>query len=202
MQNWSAEISPLRPPYKGINIALRSGDQPLRFAEMIELLRTDRSFGDWYSSILRQPDFPAFFWEHPPLTLARLVEPAEFVLLTAPVLQSLRPDQAAFSEHFNAARSGGSESAVTGFRNIGGDALLIVPCPKGEPEQYTHLGAFIRRAPATQIEEFWRATAEAVTENLGERPMWLSTSGLGVAWLHVRLDSRPKYYQYRPYTET
>ncbi|MGI9175867.1 MAG: DUF6940 family protein [Rhodothermales bacterium] len=24
--------------------------------------------------------------------------------------------------------------------------------------------------------------------------MWLSTAGGGVSWLHVRLDSRPKYY--------
>jgi len=31
------------------------------------------------------------------------------------------------------------------------------------------------------------------------RRTWLSTSGLGVGWLHVRLDSRPKYYTYEPY---
>mmetsp|Transcript_9405 Transcript_9405/g.21189 ORF Transcript_9405/g.21189 Transcript_9405/m.21189 type:complete len:541 (+) Transcript_9405:444-2066(+) len=27
-------------------------------------------------------------------------------------------------------------------------------------------------------------------------PVWLSTSGMGVPWLHVRLDSSPKYYTY------
>ncbi|MDF9799652.1 hypothetical protein OKW21_004915 [Catalinimonas alkaloidigena] len=27
----------------------------------------------------------------------------------------------------------------------------------------------------------------------------MSTSGLGVYWLHIRLDSRPKYYQFDPY---
>jgi len=30
-------------------------------------------------------------------------------------------------------------------------------------------------------------------------PTWLSTAGGGVAWLHVRLDTRPKYYRYNPY---
>ena len=30
-------------------------------------------------------------------------------------------------------------------------------------------------------------------------PVWTSTSGLGVYWLHVRLDSRPKYYQHQPF---
>lgn len=29
--------------------------------------------------------------------------------------------------------------------------------------------------------------------------VWLSTNGVSTAWLHVRLDSRPKYYHYIPY---
>ena len=33
----------------------------------------------------------------------------------------------------------------------------------------------------------------------GGTPVWMSTSGAGVSWLHIRLDSRPKYYQYRPF---
>jgi hypothetical protein len=28
---------------------------------------------------------------------------------------------------------------------------------------------------------------------------WVSTSGLGVPWVHVRLDERPKYFQFGPY---
>lgn len=32
-------------------------------------------------------------------------------------------------------------------------------------------------------------------------PIWLSTSGLGVYWLHMRLDRRPKYYTYEPFKE-
>ena len=31
------------------------------------------------------------------------------------------------------------------------------------------------------------------------RPLWLNTSGAAVAWLHVRLDSSPKYYRHREY---
>ena len=29
--------------------------------------------------------------------------------------------------------------------------------------------------------------------------LWLSTAGLGVYWLHLRLDTRPKYYSFQPY---
>jgi hypothetical protein len=42
----------------------------------------------------------------------------------------------------------------------------------------------------------------AVDEQLGEQPLWLSTAGTGIFWLHVRLDSRPKYYTYQPYRES
>jgi len=38
-----------------------------------------------------------------------------------------------------------------------------------------------------------------VRQRLGERRLWISTAGGGVAWLHVRLDSSPKYYGFRPY---
>ena len=34
---------------------------------------------------------------------------------------------------------------------------------------------------------------------LSDQPLWVSTCGLGVYWLHVRLDSFPKYYRYAPY---
>jgi hypothetical protein len=46
----------------------------------------------------------------------------------------------------------------------------------------------------------WATAARLVRENLGDTPRWLSTAGLGVPWLHLRLDSYPKYYRYRPYT--
>ena len=34
---------------------------------------------------------------------------------------------------------------------------------------------------------------------VGVKPVWLSTAGAGVAWVHVRLDDRPKYYGYDAY---
>jgi hypothetical protein len=33
------------------------------------------------------------------------------------------------------------------------------------------------------------------------KPVWFSTSGMGVAWLHFRLDERPKYYTFRAFAE-
>ena len=36
-------------------------------------------------------------------------------------------------------------------------------------------------------------------ENLCEQPRWLSTAGMGIPWVHVRIDSYPKYYRFPPY---
>ncbi len=37
--------------------------------------------------------------------------------------------------------------------------------------------------------------------SVAAKPVWFSTSGMGVAWLHFRLDKRPKYYTYRAFAE-
>ena len=196
---WIAGISPLASGQEGIITTLHCGNRPLSFGDLFELLASSARFARWYSSILLDSGYPAFFWEHPPLFSTNLSDPAEFVLLDAPTLASLRPDPNTFAEHFARAERRKSDYPVIRFENLGGDALLVVPCPDKQSEQYPHLAAFLRCAPAPQILEFWRVTANAVIEKAGRDPLWLSTSGLGVAWLHVRLDSRPKYYQYRPY---
>ena len=64
---------------------------------------------------------------------------------------------------------------------------------------YPHLASFVRTAPEEQIQDFWKEVSQTYDADLGESPKWLSTSGLGVYWLHVRVDSRPKYYTYSPY---
>jgi hypothetical protein len=47
----------------------------------------------------------------------------------------------------------------------------------------------------------WRNVGETMQQRITDRPVWLNTAGGGVSWLHVRLDSWPKYYRFRPYTE-
>ena len=115
------------------------------------------------------------------------------MVLPAAALERARPDAAAFAEHFER----GGEIVV--FDNLGGDATLVVPAPRAQPQCYTHLAAFVRAAPAAQVRALWRAVASATIAAIGDRPRWLSTAGLGVFWLHVRLDSRPKYYRHDPY---
>ncbi|KAK3265342.1 hypothetical protein CYMTET_25968 [Cymbomonas tetramitiformis] len=115
----------------------------------------------------------------------------------------IEQDEEAFAEHFD--RCGGKSSAIT-FHNLGRDALLAVPCPgfghATQPTDFSHMAAFMRSATQQQIHELWQTIGKAMEQRLksdaGKR-IWLNTSGLGVYWLHIRLDTIPKYYQYLPY---
>ena len=167
----------------------------MSFRRLFHLLGTDAEFRAWYSRVLIDASFEAFFWEHPPLTTESFDDEAAFVLLDAPSLAGIKAEPAPFESEF--AKQPGQDVLV--FPNLGGDALLIVPRPLGRPEAYPHLAAFLRDAPAGQVQALWKAVAGVVRDHLGLQPHWLSTAGLGVAWLHLRLDTRPKYYRFEPY---
>lgn len=189
---WSARRDVL-PAGRGWRFTLDRHSQPATVAEVIAGWQSDPAFRTLFNSLLADSPFAAFRWETPGVMSDTLTRPFECVLLDSPGLDR-RPDPEAFAEHF-----ADTESGVVTFPNLGGDAILIVPCPLADPPAYGHLAAFVRLAPETQRDALWRAVGEAMAARVGEHPVWLSTAGAGVLWLHVRLDDRPKYYGHRPY---
>ena len=181
----------------GRKYRLFEGDSPLPFRRFFELLASDEAFTDCFCGHLSSFEAEAFYWELPPLTTATIDGDTEFVLIEAPALARFGPERAPFEEHFR--RAPGEDVIV--FPNLGGDAVLVVPCPQGPDENYPHLAAFLRGADKQQVRALWRVTAQEMLRRAGTRPTWLSTAGGGVAWLHIRLDSRPKYYSHAPYRD-
>lgn len=169
------------------------GNRTLSFADILEGWKAP-DFADFFTEIMAASPFEACFWEMPPLATGPLDNAFECVLIDSPSLARVPAEPGAFSSHF-----AGEEEVVT-FYNLGGDALLVAPCPGTNQDAYPHLLAFCRHAPGSQQRALWCAVAKALGKRLGDKPVWLSTSGLGVYWLHIRLDNRPKYYQYQPYT--
>jgi hypothetical protein len=149
--------------------------------------------------LLAAAPYQAFFFETPPITAGQ--QSLEFVLVDAPALDrrfTRRPDRAAFAERFADAKS---DWGVV-FPNLSGDATLIAPKPISKNLNcYPHLASFVRSGPSAQVEEVWKLTARTLLTRLNDhsQAIWLSTSGLGVGWLHFRLDETPKYYTYDPY---
>jgi hypothetical protein len=188
---WSASCQELANR-QVLKMAIELDSTPVSYAEILRRWQGDKEFRSFFIDLLADSPFSAFRWETPPITASTASRPFELVLLDSPGLAS-RPDPEAFADHFE------PEEEVVVFPNLGGDAILVVPCPNGPASVYGHLAAFLRGAPDSQKHSLWAKVGKAMEQRIGTAPVWLSTAGAGVSWLHVRLDDRPKYYGYAPY---
>jgi len=173
--------------------ALTADRRALSFDEVFALWRTNRAFRDFWTESLRRIPFAGFCWECPMLTTARARAAFECVFVDSPLLAQGASDPDPFAEHFD------PDSSTATFASLGRDAVLVAPFPDASGSDFGHLAAFLATADAARASDLWQAVGEALDTRLGDTPLWLSTAGLGVAWLHVRLDSRPKYYRHLAY---
>jgi hypothetical protein len=181
---------------KAIRVSIDLKGSPVSYSEVLSLWQESSDFRTTFIQTLANSGFAAFRWETPPITKATANRPFEFVMLNCPELKG-SPDVEAFAEHFRGVPQGG----VVEFSNLGKDAILVVPCPSEPLWAYIHIGTFTRSAPEAQKHALWQLVGGSMQRRLSNIPVWLSTAGAGVAWLHVRLDDRPKYYAYEPYKE-
>lgn len=179
---------------KAVKYVICQQDQQLSFSDFLGLLQHNQEFLSFYINLLKEIPFQAYHWETPPVTAATVDRPFAFVATNSPGID-LPPDPGPFRQYFEHATS----NDVAVFNNLGNDARLIAPAPEGKDQNYSHIGVFTREAPEAQMHSLWQTVGRVTEESLSEKPIWLNTAGGGVAWLHVRLDSRPKYYRHRPY---
>ena len=174
---------------------LFAGDNPMSYRHFIDQLSGETKFRQEFNALLASSKFSAYRFETPVLTGDTMDEPFEFVLIDAPGLCRRNTDAHTFAQYFS------SEEPVVKFKSLGADATLIAPSPEtsinADQDCYKHLASFVRNAPAEQIDALWELVGQALQNNGG--PVWFNTEGSGVAWLHIRLDTRPKYYGYAPY---
>ncbi len=181
---------------KGLRFTIDLNGRPASYAEVLLGWQEDQGFRAVFNELLADTPFTAFRWETPSVQTSSLTRPFECVVLDAPGL-ARSPDSDAFAEYFRKV-----EGDVVAFPNLGGDAIMVVPCPIAELTAYGHLGAFVRFAPQQQQHALWRSIGEAMSRRVSAEPVWLSTAGAGVSWLHVRLDNRPKYYGFEAYRQS
>ena len=181
---------------RGQRIVLIRDGEPLPYSGVIGLWQADANFRAYFTGLLAAAPYRAFRWETPAICGSTKGIPFECVVLDDPSLDCT-PEPWVFAAHF---AKPGEEDSVLAFANLGHDAVLVAPRPLGPEDNYGHLAAFLRQAPEIQIHAFWRRVGLEMERRLTQPgPIWLSTAGGAVAWLHVRLDTRPKYYRHTPY---
>ncbi|MCZ6716991.1 MAG: hypothetical protein O6946_08005 [Gammaproteobacteria bacterium] len=192
---WNAQIQTLDAG-RIQKIKVAQDKEPVRYCDVVQAWQDNEEFRSFFISLIAKAPFPAFYWETPPVTAATIDQEFEFVLVDSPQLRDARADLLTFASYFESLCV---DHNVVRFWNLGRDALLVVPCPLDPGAAYAHLAEFTRNAPLEQQHALWKSVGIAVGEQLGDQPLWLSTAGTGIFWLHVRLDSRPKYYTHDPY---
>jgi hypothetical protein len=171
-------------------VLLSKHADPITFAEVLAGWGDDKGFRAFFLAELRRAPFGAFFWELPPLRANTLERPYEHVVLEREALTRMSPNPSAFLSMLHAEAD---SEWVASFPNIGGDAILVVPKPLAGKAGYGHLGAFLQVAPDEQQHALLQVLGGATKASLqrSDNSIWISTAGLGVPWLHVRLDLTP-----------
>lgn len=195
-----------------------STEQPISIHDWMSLVSTSSPLGVQaavdLSDIIAYSPYASVLFEIPGTTLqSSSSDQFEFAIINQPALQRFAesmPDKMAFDEHFNTCKKNEKDKTVCSFANLGGDAKLVSPLPQSniDDKSYAHLAIFIRNAHRNrdQVTEFWKLAASTYINVLKQKnevdkdaKTWFSTNGMGVSWLHLRIDNRPKYYSYNPF---
>ncbi|MBA4029869.1 MAG: hypothetical protein C0478_02990 [Planctomyces sp.] len=191
---WTAVVDPLKGE-AGFRCSLRKVGAVGTWRDVATALAGDPAVRKLLNQTLAEIPGMAFRWECPGITQERFDRPFECVVLDDQSLHRT-PDISPFASHLKQC-----QTLVAVFDNLGGDATLVVPTKATDANAYGHLASFVRLAPDNQQDELWQRVGETLLWKVGAVPVWLNTAGAGVAWLHVRLDSRPKYYHHGPYRQ-
>lgn len=183
---------------------------PLTWADALSLLATgDAEFlaelrgacvdAGWQLGDGQSPR--AYFLETPPLSRATAATTVfETTFVPAPGLGSRKTSFASFAEYRDSGQRG-----VASFANLQRDAVLVVPVPvppydRNSAATCGHLQAYMAAPWDEQHAELWRAVGRAARHQMDAWPVvWVSTHGLGVPWLHVRVERTPKYISHGAY---
>ncbi len=95
----------------------------LTFAEVLRGWSSNESFRRQWIAWLGEVPFDAYVWECPPVTSQTVSRAFECVFVSSPSLARMPADKQAFAEQFRPA------CQVVTFGNLGGDAVLVAPCP-------------------------------------------------------------------------
>ena len=124
--------------------------------------------------------YKAYFWE---CDIVDMKKPFRFAIFDSKTLAERKQDNDAFKGAVIC------NKYVISFPNLSKNIDLVVPCKKSNHSDYTSLSTFSRTAPIKQQVAFWKKVGKKIKN--GD---WISTSGLGVSWLHVRISKTPTYY--------
>ena len=141
-------------------------------------------------------NFKSIFIEFPCLT--NLMEKFEFVIINAVQMENIIPNSSSFKINHN------NNNNIIITKSLSMDTTLIIPNINSK-NNYADIYNFLdpnnnNLVDIDIISKFWENTASQIILELNsKKKIWISTSGLAVHWLHLRISESPKYYNHEPY---
>ena len=188
--------------YKG-NRRLTCGDvlDEMGRTSFVEALR-------WFLDVLNPFTQNAFYFLMcTPFQSNFISRPFTLILLKSTRWWSRPPTTADYSKYkeYVAQQCNTPNNHVMSFQSKSNDTLLVCPCPERgngiEAENYAHIGKYLKLSSAKERLSLFRAIQKEVRLHLLSQkgssgvPMFVSTHGLDIPWLHFRLETPlPKHY--------
>ena len=160
---------------------------------------------DWKNGVLLK--YPkrikkSFFWETKPIYKKNdkknnILGMYKEKFIQSNKLEKLRQNYKPFSKQIKEA----DNKYCLSFYNLDKTSLLIIPYPR-KNKNFSTLKKFIDNSSKLQQKKFWMLVSESISIMLKKHnKIWVSTHGLGVSYLHVRIDTKPKYYKTTEFTK-
>jgi hypothetical protein len=106
----------------------------------------------------------------------------EFVYAKLPKKQ----DYTKYKKYFKNARF------AVAFMNLTNDVMLVVPVPRNK--NFATVYDFSKNASKLHQRMFWKFVAKIARQEAKKGDVYISTHGLGVPYLHVRISHKPIHY--------
>jgi len=134
---------------------------------------------------IKFPNKP-FMWKCKPVSKLSDKFTYQFKIAKFPLIQDLN----SFSEHFKKYKK---SNKVINFYNLSKSTQLIVPYPN-ENKNYSHFQLFLQNASNEQQANLWKKIGNVLIEEINNNTkIWLSTHGLGINYIHIRIKASPDY---------
>ena len=131
----------------------------------------------------------SFFWETSPIN-NKMNNEFDEKFIESDILNKMKQNYLSFEDKIKKTNN----KNVLSFYNLSKTSKLVIPYPK-KGKKFTTLKQFMDNASLKQQKLFWKKVVSSIKSMLKKYDkVWISTHGTGVPYLHVRIDTYPKYY--------
>ena len=180
--------------FKRINIVYKG--KHLTFRKLLKLWITDKDFCVFFTKLLGSKTKSKYRFESPKLTKTNLNKKAFFIVYNEPELSSTANPKGIYPVGFilelKKCETKINALLIPGKGGMEHPERMIIPC-----RPVAHIGQ-LNRQPKKLIHDMWKLAAIAAIQKFNEnKTAFISTHGLGIPWLHIRIEEFPVHYKYK-----